>query len=63
MFFLNSVMKGFFVLLLLSWLFGIENNLLESFEQLLLEQITGIDFLFLSKIDILDNPILLKSVK
>ena len=53
-------MKG---VLTLSLVFDIKNNLLESLEQLLLEQITGIDFLFLSKISIRDNPILLKSVK
>ncbi len=55
-------MKGFFMFVLFI-LFGIENNLLESLEQLLFEQITGIDFLSLSNIRILDNPILLKSEK
>ena len=63
MFFLNPVIKGFLLLLVLLVSFCILNILFESFPQLLLEQMTGIDLLFLSKITTLDKPILLKSVK
>ena len=63
MFFLNQVIKGFLLLLVLLVSFCILNILFESFPQLLFEQMTGIDLLFLSKITTLDKPILLKSVK
>ena len=58
MFFLNQVIKGFLLLLVLLVSFCILNILFESFPQLLLEQMTGIDLLFLSKITTLDKPII-----
>ena len=57
MFFLNSIIKGLIKVLLLL-LPKISNNIFEFYPQLLLEQITRIDLLFLLNKIIFDNPFL-----
>ena len=57
MFFLNSIIKGLIKVLLLL-LPKISNNIFEFYPQLLLEQITRIDLLFLLTKIIFDNPFL-----